>query len=438
MKKHIITILLLLFLTGCSDFLLLDFEKHERGANPYDPVIMPLMKGETDGSWVFMMYIDGANNLENAAVNDFKEMVNAPVSMATTNITIVVLIDRMKGYSTDPYPETTDWTDTRLYVFSKNSPSLSRPTATINGKTLSSVTTVELDMGNPDTLRDFIKWCINNYSADYYLLDIWNHGGGWRNYEPENTLQKAIAWDEETPDHNPLYMDEVQYAIRDALSQVGREYIDIIYMDACLMQMVEVAYELRDKVLYLVASEETVPGNGGDYTDILTRFVNMSPHSPYRLARNIVLSYRDQYFDTSDTTLSAVDVTKINNLKTSIDIFAQNLMKVNFDYISQARDKTLHFAYSDQADLYDFAYEINKIVPGGVPGAVQVMNTIDEIVIKEYHHGASMDDAHGIAIYLPPSPSETKPEYSKYNNLYSIDFINDSYWSTFIQWYKAH
>ncbi len=109
---------------------------------------------------------------------------------------------------------------------------------------------------------------MTTYPAEKYLLDIWNHGGGWRDpdeNEELNDIRKPICWDDESDvggQHDTLYMNEVQQAIKNALSSAGKAKIDIIYMDACLMQMVEVAYEMKNYCTYLVASEETVPGIG--------------------------------------------------------------------------------------------------------------------------------------------------------------------------------
>ena len=37
----------------------------------------------------------------------------------------------------------------------------------------------ELDMGNGDTLRDFLIWASGEFPAKRKILIIWNHGSGW-------------------------------------------------------------------------------------------------------------------------------------------------------------------------------------------------------------------------------------------------------------------
>lgn len=51
-------------------------------------------------------------------------------------------------------------------------------------------------------------------------------------------------------------------ALTDAYTMTG-ERIDLLGFDACLMGMMEVAYELQDHTDIMVFSEETIPGGGG-------------------------------------------------------------------------------------------------------------------------------------------------------------------------------
>ena len=66
----------------------------------------PGTTGNPSADWTFMVYVDGDNNLESAAVDDFLEMASVG---SDQNINIVVQMDRISGYSTD-YG---NWTDAR-------------------------------------------------------------------------------------------------------------------------------------------------------------------------------------------------------------------------------------------------------------------------------------------------------------------------------------
>lgn len=430
MRRLFLVLIIFVLFTSCGKDILLDFEKHQRGENPYDPMMPELPSDESDGNWVFMIYLNAANNLEPAGVSDLQELVQGSSEISTSDLRIIVLMDRIDGYSTADG----DWKGTALFEV-KNGGKYLIP-ATINGVVPDKVN--DLNMGTLNTLKDFIVWCMTNYSASYYLLDLWNHGGGWRDNPQvfEYTPRKAISWDDESAG-DTLYMDEVQQAISDALSIAGKTKLEIIYMDACLMQMVEVGYELKNLTKYLVASEETVPGSGGDYTDILNRYkklISNNTRIPYMVSYEIVSSYRAQYYTTSGTTLSALDLTKIDSLISAVNVFAESLTKQSGSIIKDIRADTKDFTYTDQADLYHFAKLCNERISGGVAGAQSVMDAIDDMIVKEYHHSSSMAGSYGIAIYLPRLPSEVSSEYT--DNIYSIDFIANTGWNDFIKWYR--
>ncbi|MBN1897604.1 MAG: hypothetical protein JW827_02415 [Spirochaetes bacterium] len=435
-KKILFLIFLLALFVGCGG-ILLDFDKHQRGENPFDPLQPEDPSKEPDGSWVVMVYLDAANNLEGAGVADLQEMVQGSAGIPPSQLTILVLMDRIDGYSTADG----DWKGVRFYKIQDGVPQMMTDAAhRIGGKIFDGTASSETNMGDPFVLLEFMKLCITNYAADYYLLDMWNHGGGWRDnpqvsdYSPK----KAICWDDESPGHDTLYMNEVQQAFNQIIftlsTKRNKSRLDVVYMDACLMQMAEVAYELRGLTKYLVASEETVPGNGGDYNDIFTRFKNMATHNPYMFSYELVSSFRNQYYSTADTTQSAINLDKLDALISAINIFADNLRNQSGSQIKDLRGDTSHFAYPDQADLYHFAQLCNQNIPGAVGGAAEVMTAIEDMMVKEYHHGASKPNVHGLAIYFPPSPGEVKTDYTA--NPYNIDFISDTRWNDFIKWFK--
>ncbi|MCJ8345789.1 clostripain-related cysteine peptidase, partial [bacterium] len=152
--------------------------------------------------------------------------------------------------------------------------------------------------------------------------------------------------------------------------------LDILAMDACLMSMFEVAYELKDSVSYLLASQENEPGTGYPYAEILNSLNHFEAMTPRALSRTIVhrfvKSYRiggtgralskeyitgeksDGFFGKS-ATLAAWDLNNLNTLKNSL----ADLSKYLQQHTEVARDLLLgieykRFSHEDYADLYDF------------------------------------------------------------------------------------
>lgn len=64
-----------------------------------------------DSSWLVLVYLDGDNNLEKAAIDDFNEMESAMYKLNNDGLNILALFDRTSGYDST----NGDWTGTRLY-----------------------------------------------------------------------------------------------------------------------------------------------------------------------------------------------------------------------------------------------------------------------------------------------------------------------------------
>lgn len=112
-----------------------------------------------------------------------------------------------------------------------------------------------MNMTDADTLSDFIRFSAESYPADRYELILWDHGGG---------TMTGFGYDE-------LYEDTslTLSSLSTALYNGGVQF-DFIGFDACLMATAEVAYALDPYADYLIASEESEPGEGWAYKNWLT------------------------------------------------------------------------------------------------------------------------------------------------------------------------
>jgi hypothetical protein len=336
--------------------------------------------------WTFMVYLDGDNNLEGAGIDDFLEMSSVG---STEQINIVVQFDRIDGYDTS-YG---DWTATkRFYVTKSMTPYRENALEDLG----------ELNHGDPQTLIDFVNWAKENYPAENYALILWNHGGGWR-LAVENlwrketgrkteTIFKAVCWDD-TDGLDTLYMNEVQSALN---SSGG---VNLIGFDACLMGMVEVAYEIRNNNEVMVGSEELEPGDGWPYDKILQDLTLNPTWSSSELGPAIVDRYYESYG--SNHTQSAVDLSIMNTLASTVSSFAQAMI-----------------------DSWDSDQDAVK------NAAQAVMEELDNTVIHE-QHGSLWPGAYGLAIYFPGVSGEFSSDY----NGSIIDFPNDTQWEEFLQEY---
>ena len=382
----------------------------------------------SEANWTFMVYLDGDNNLEGAGIDDMNEM---EVAGSTSNVNIVVQFDRIAGYDSS----NSDWTGTRRYYVAQDT-----STAIINSYLVQDLG--EVDMADPNVLANFVQWAMQNYSANNYALVLWNHGSGWKHqmgrgkpWEDGKLLHKSdptkgIIWDDTSGRY--LSMSELESALEMINTNTG-ETIDVLGFDACLMQMIEVAYQVKDYSSVVVGSEEVEPGDGWPYDTILLNLTSNPSMTPGELGNEIVADYIASYGTSGWETQSAVNQTKLPELATAVDNFAQVLngsMSAYYNNIASARVRSESCLWdAEYIDLYHFAELVNSSVPDAEvqirAAATAVMSNITNTVISEAH-GLKHPDSHGLTIYFPTSQSSYLTSYE------NTDFANDTNWDEFL------
>jgi len=365
--------------------------------------------------WTFMVFLNADNNLEGAGIKDFNEM---EMTGSNSAMNVVVQMDRRSGYDSS----NGNWTDTRRYYVTKDNDS-----RTINSKLLKDLG--EVNMGDPNKLVDFVKFCADNYPADHYALVVWNHGGGWKKRDKSTTkIFKGVSYDDTSNDH--ITMPEMKSAMNSVYNILGQK-LDVLDYDACLMGMGEIYYQIKDTVRYISASEETEPGDGNPYDTILPGI--SSSTSAADLAKLIAYSYTKSYQSGySSTTKAAVDLSKIGSVAEAVDA-AATLMKDNMaslkSSISSALSRAQKFYDKDFVDLSDLLGNISVSDSTLQAKINAVKSAIDNAVIYNGHTGSSMSDATGLSIYFP---SRSSSYLSRYDDL---TFSRDTAWNDFVKAY---
>ena len=373
--------------------------------------------------WTVMVYLDADNELESAGIDDINEM---EMVGSSTDVNIVVQVDRIsysvlasnnEGYLDDI--SNNNWTTTRRYYITQDFDPVQ-----INSQLKSDLG--ELNMGDPQTLVDFASWAVTEYPAKKYLLVIWNHGGGFRS----TNLAKDIAWDD-TSGGDKITMSELEHALSAISIQMGKN-VDIVGMDACLMAMTEVAYQIKDYANILVASEENEPNDGWPYDTILEELVGDPTMSSAQLADTIVSRYIYSYTSFDDVTQSAIDLSHMDTLATQLSNLALAIMSdtltPTINYIDAA-NSSQYYGDWDFIDLYDFCnkvltYSYNVQVKSI---ALSIQRTlVSSVVINSNFNGGSVSGSKGLSIYFP---------YIAYDNYYNnTNFAQDTKWDEMLSY----
>ncbi len=367
--------------------------------------VVPLTPSATK-TWTVMVFMNGDNNLEDAAFDDLNEMERVGSS---DDVNIVVQADYYDSLA-----------NTYRYYITQDS-----NTQTVSSSAVSTLS--EQDMSDPDVLKDFITWAVTYYPAEHYVLVLWNHGAGWKGEEQgdQHPLFRGISSD----DTSESIMSITQ--LRSALTDAAVTF-DIIGFDACLMGMLEVAYEVKDNAAYMVGSEDNEPGDGWPYDLWLQYLVNNPTADASTLASQIVDEYYTSYSSARvSITQSAFDLSKMSDLRDAVYDFGNQLKDdVSLTDVGTIRSSTQQYSDTKNVDLYRFAELVNE--DSGTSSAAQsaaqaVMDQVDATVVNSRYLTATgsnnLDNSHGISIFFPTSSQITSNDHDAYQ---SLKFVEDS------------
>jgi hypothetical protein len=379
----------------------------------------------TKKKWTVLVYMAGDNTLASFIDLNLNWMEMAGSS---ADVNFVALVDK-PGVTTKRY-----------YITHDNDPLVTSAFIDLGSN---------IDTGNVSSLNAFVNQAFTDFPADHYALVLWNHGAGFKNLEaggrvPRGTANrtsgegssKGICWDD-TSGHHITTM-QVRQSLESYKAALGRK-IDIIATDACLMQGIEDAYEwLGSDHLgtcdYLVGSEETIPGNGFPYNLCFAPLVSNPDMSAHDCACAMVDAYGAYYGTNGDgkQTLSAIDMSRIPALYTSVDTFASVLKLDNKVRIrNNCYMLACYFYDNELIDLYDFAYKSTTYGNAGTKAAAtDVMAKVNDAVVRKYN-GSKYAAAGGISVW--GYYTGTIPAGSIYRQL--LFFPNT--WSSFIDWINS-
>jgi hypothetical protein len=364
--------------------------------------------------WTVMVYISGDNNLEPYVVSDIETEL-APTG-SSSNVQVVALADRTPGYDTSAG----DWTSTLLFHV-----------ADVNGQDMKAIPSNavadwgERNLGDPQTLIDFVTWTKANYPADHYALYFWGHGWNWH---PGYVMLDETV---DEIDNDPTLEDTLDMEeVKAALPSIG--FIDMVGFDGCNMASIEVQMLWHGHATALSHSQEWVGGEGIQYDLVLAQLAANSNMTADQVAIATTQSA------SSDKTWSAVAVDRrFDALLSAVNQWSVALkdgLGANRKKYDQAFTATRSFWQAPMdKDLYDMAYEINsRVSDQNIQRKSQaVMNAVDAVVLSERHVNAYAD-VHGITIYHISKATEKDSSYTYYRDL---DFALQTGWDEFLDAY---
>jgi hypothetical protein len=369
--------------------------------------------------WTVMLYMAGDNNLDNFGISDLREIKRVGSS---DQVQIVAEFDRSGP----------DLQTKRYWLHSDD------VVPKLRDDVLEEF--AETDSGSPDQLTRFILWGIENFPAQHYFVIIWAHGAGAFDedfyYSNETRLRPRIlrrgifgrrvptntSGDTEldnsaltnlsliAPDDDARsFIDNVE--LKTALANVGRK-IEILGMDACLMSMLEICFQLRESIGITIASEAQEPLEGWPYEGFLKRMTQNPKMGPAEVATAVVDEFVKLYedYENSATTLAACDLQNclrlIEPLRRLTEFILANIDDTD---IVDAIMLTRYLVRSDDlievVDLYDLCELLmtkskNNNIISHCREVIRGFDNSGAIINRQPLTGEA-EHWHGLSIYFP-------------------------------------
>lgn len=420
--------------------------------------------------WTILTYIAAHNNLEDFGMRSLRQIAGVG---STEQVMHGVLFDGPSSAS--------------RYI-------LGAP-----GKSLHKDNFVDFDSGDPGRLIETATWLFQQYPAERYGLVLWSHGSGWQPHEIQQVAQKvrgdtqldvgeskeraaasgsqvlfrtslAQIVKENLPAERAVLFDdgtghsldtlELERVTRQIQAAIGQP-VDLLGMDACLMANLEVAYQVRQSVGYLVASEELVPGHSWPYDITYGKLKDNPDLTAEQLSALVVQDYVAYY---TAKPPAGGDVTKVALKLSGADQAAQALDQLATTALEEM-DQTAGLLWKHQKSARgQEARQDNKGVDRRVPNkfdyflwdllalasrlaqdaqasssvqtaaraVVAALQPAGPFVLAEGHVGEWFAGIGGVTAYMmPPGEQRISPYYSH------LGLSKDSHWYAMLQAYYA-
>jgi Clostripain family len=356
--------------------------------------------------WTMLVYINGHNNLDEYGAMNINQMEKVG---SNDHLNIVVQWASMAASSTK-----------RLYVTKDNDE------ATVTSPVVQDMPIV--DMGDKNSLLDFIKWGVSSYPADHYMVVVWNHGNGWH-FGKDGIRILDISYDDRSGHH--ITTEELGRVMGDAAQYIGHK-IDIYGSDACLMAMIEVATEMGDAVDTFVGSEQTIPLEGWPYDKFLTAWMAQPSASNHEIGKMLTAAYKEFYKGRDGQTFSTIDMSELPALVEEMGGLGAKLATVpNLAQVKKSAESSTRFALSDYVDIGDLVKNVKSNSLFASDARVEldkVAAQLSKTVVASAVTGSTK--ANGLSVWWPIYSST----WTNYKDRYlGLKFDKASQWSSFLK-----
>ena len=279
--------------------------------------------------------------------------------------------------------------------------------------------TADADMGTGAGLSDFLRFGKENFSADHRVFVFWDHGGG---------SVGGLCLDERT--QNMISLDDVRGAFDSVYgANPDRPPFELIGFDACLMASVDTLAAVHGFSRYMVASQETEPGCGWNYTGWVGALAQNPAMGGAALGKAICDTYYEgckEYESEDIATLSVSDASKAPALLSAYGAYgvealqaAEEDPRLLFSALARGADASENYGgntreqgYYDMVDLGELAKNTKSVMP---TTSAPLLSALDDCVIYRVN-GSYRPNGLGLSCYHAyDADAEVWRAYAKLN-----------------------
>lgn len=212
----------------------------------------------------------------------------------------------------------------------------------------------------PESLTSAMKVTQTMFPAREYGLFLWSHGTGWL---PEGQTTKSFGYEE-----------KLEIEIQDLVRAFPYK-LSFVVFDACLMGCIEVAYQMKDSVDYVIASPAEVLANGFPYANLM-QHIFKTPADLESVAREYYDYYNSYSGDMRSATVSLVDTKALEDVAKAarplFEKYRENIKNLDYTDVQRYYRGNMHW-------FFDFADYMVKLA--GEQEAQPVLKALDRAVL---------------------------------------------------------
>lgn len=298
---------------------------------------------------------------------------------------------------------------------------------------------------NVDVMQDILIDAYSSYPSESYGLVMESHADGWMPYP--SIKVRAFGDDRK----KSINITDLAKVLETVTHNIGAK-LDYILFDACFMQSIEVAYELRHSVKHIIGSATEIPGPGGPYDILVPSLFDLNTNYSKQILDSYFEYYNEMYTGSPSTlswtmgvALSSIDLQYIEKLteqtkqlltstfdiKETIDLSKSRVPFYDNRGSASSPYSYTHFYFDIYYFMEYFLVDENK---GLFEEWKKIFNQLvysrNTPLVYTAHPGRmfSVEGTHGLSFYIPRTGYEPMTEHYKTHQWYRSGGWSDLGW----------